>query len=177
MPHVVLAVAEPPLAVLPGFPPEDGREAHQEGTLGKRARQRRPDRWDKFCTTFETVFPWSVMVDAGTLVKAIHRRQDRVSLRGVQVSARRIGPQRPPGPLSALPCGQGQSVAKEDRDRVDGQRGRLHALADVELPVRHLPTRLRERKPNQGGAVVASERIRLRGPVHVAPVSYTHLRA
>ena len=54
------------------------------------------------------------------------------------------------------------------RDRVDGQRGRLHALVDVELPVRQLPTRLRERKPNQSGAVVASERIRLRGPVHVA---------
>ena len=48
------------------------------------------------------------------------------------------------------------------------QRGRLHALVDVELPVRQLPTRLGERQPNQRRAVVASERIRLRGPVHVA---------
>src|SRR5207253_8869012 len=36
VPRIVLAVAERALAVLPGFPPMHRREAHEEGTLGKR---------------------------------------------------------------------------------------------------------------------------------------------
>src|SRR5215475_11117845 len=43
-----------------------------------------------------------------------------------------------------------------------------YALGNVELPVGQLTTLLRERKLNQGGTLVASERIRLRGPVHGA---------
>jgi hypothetical protein len=83
MSDVVLAVPERALAVLPGLPPENGREAHQEGTLGERARQRGPDGWRNLCTTFQAMLPRSVVEDTGTLVEAVDGWQNCVSLRGV----------------------------------------------------------------------------------------------
>src|ERR1022692_1244442 len=112
--------------------------------------------------------PRGVVVDAGTVVDRVQRRQERVSLRRVEVPARRIGTQGPCGFLQPFPCCQRECVAEKQRDRVDRKRNRHHAVRDVELPVRKRSPRVGERKANQRRSIVTAERIRLHSPIHVA---------
>ena len=59
-------------------------------------------------------------------------------------------------------------MAEEQRDGVNRKRGWLHAVGDVELPVWKCLPHLGERETNQRRSVVATERIWLRSPIHVA---------
>ena len=109
-----------------------------------------------------------IVVDARTVVDAVQRRQERVSLRRVEVPARRIGTQRPCGFLKPFPCSQRECVAEKERNRVDRKRNRHRVVRDAELPVRKRSPRVGERKANQRRSVVTAERIRLLSPIHVA---------
>ena len=95
-------------------------------------------------------------------------RQERISLRRVQVSARGVGAKRPRRFVEPFPRGQREGVAEEQRDGVNRKRGWLHAVGDVELPVWKCLSHLGERKANQRRSLVATERIWLRSPIHVA---------
>src|SRR4030095_2302451 len=109
-----------------------------------------------------------VVVDAGTVVDGANGRQERISLRRGQVSARGVGGKRPRRFVGTVPRGQREGVAKKQRDGVNRKRGWLHAVGDVELPVWKCLPHLGERETNQRRSVVATERIWLRSPVHVA---------
>src|SRR5262249_11810558 len=67
-----------------------------------------------------------------------------------------------------LQRGQLEGVAAKQRYGVNRKRGWLHAVGDVELPVWKCLPHLGEREANQRRSVVATERIWLRSPIHVA---------
>src|SRR5712675_1661750 len=116
----------------------------------------------------ETVFLRCVVVDAGTAVDSANGRQERICLRRVQVPARGVGAKRPRRFVEPFPRGQREGVAEKQRDGVNRKRGWLHAVGDVELPVWKWLPHLGEREANQRRSVVATERIWLRSPIHVA---------
>ena len=74
VPRIVLAVAERALAVLPGFPPMHRREAHEEGTLGKRRAELAPRLRVEDRPPFESVLLWCVVVHGGRVAEPIDRR-------------------------------------------------------------------------------------------------------
>src|SRR5579864_8460651 len=74
VPRIVLAVAERALAVLPGFPPMHRREAHEEGTLGKRRAELAPRLRVEDRPPFETVFLGRVVVHSRRVGEPIDRR-------------------------------------------------------------------------------------------------------
>src|SRR6266511_3113970 len=119
-------------------------------------------------STLETVFLRCVVVDAGTVVDGANGRQERISLRRVQVSARGVGAKRPRRFVEPFPRGQREGVAEEQRDGVNRKRSWLHAVGDVELPVWKCLPHLGEKEANQRRSLVATERIWLRSPIHVA---------
>ena len=74
MPSIVLAISERALTVLPGFPPMDRREAHEEGTLGKRRAELAPRLCVEDRPPFERVLLGCVVVHGGRLAEPLDRR-------------------------------------------------------------------------------------------------------
>src|ERR1017187_5159638 len=64
MPSIVLAISERAFAVLPGFPPMDRREAHEEGILGKWRAEVGPRVRVEARQTFDSVYLQCVVVHA-----------------------------------------------------------------------------------------------------------------
>src|ERR1035438_1948696 len=79
MTDIVLAVPERTLAILPGLPPMNGREPHEESALRKRCRQGCPDQGIEIRAALEAVRLRCVVVDAGTVVDRVQLRQKGVS--------------------------------------------------------------------------------------------------
>ena len=74
MPSIVLAVSERALTVLPGFPPMDRREPHEEGTLGKRRAELAPRLRVEDRPPFESVLLGCVVVHGGRVAEPLDRR-------------------------------------------------------------------------------------------------------
>ena len=164
---VVLAITEGALAVLPCLAPGDGRQAHEERARRARGHRVRPAPGVEIGAALEAVVLRCVVVEAREIMDRIERRQQRVSLGGVQVAARWIGPQRPGGVAELFPRRQRECVPEKQGNRVDREGLRLHAVGGIE-------PRERQGAPGRGQGeadprrpVMAPERIGLRGPVHV----------
>src|SRR5205823_653639 len=82
--------------------------------------------------------------------------------------ARGVGAKRPRRFVEPFPRGQREGVAEKQRDGINRKRGWLHAVGNVELPVWKCLPHLEEREANQRRSLVATERIWLRSPIHVA---------
>jgi hypothetical protein len=74
MPSIVLAISERAFAVLPGFPPMDRREAHEEGILGKRRAEVGPRVRVEDRPPFESVLLGCVVVHGGRIAEPLDRR-------------------------------------------------------------------------------------------------------
>ena len=154
--HVVLAVAEGPLAVLPGLAPVDGGEADQESTGGQHPRQRA--RGGRSPTVLEDVVAAQVMVQARG--DAIGLGDEQVALGRVEVAARGVGAQRPPGAAVLLPRGEAERELEEGPERRPAERARRDRARPVEIAprgrevVRQPAGARRERRPrtNRNGS-------------------------
>ncbi len=109
-----------------------------------------------------------VVVNGRLIVQAWEKSTDQVSLRGMEVSARRVDTQRPAGARDLLPRGQRQRIIEEPSD------GRRIGWSWIDLPKDECRLVARQR-PNgfepQGkgaGPLKSTERIRLGFPVHIA---------
>jgi hypothetical protein len=91
MADVVLAITERALPIFPGLSPKNGREPHEKWAVRKPGYEGSPDRRINICPTLQTMFLRCVVVDAGTIVDGSEGGQENISLRWVQVSARRVG--------------------------------------------------------------------------------------
>src|ERR1700730_6588807 len=87
MTDILLAISECTLAVLPSLPPVNGGQSHEEGTFWKRSHQGCPTRGVEIRTALQAMFSWCVMINSGTVLDAAEGRQERISLRRVQVPA------------------------------------------------------------------------------------------
>ena len=74
----------------------------------------RPNRGIKICSKLETVLFRRIVINTGTIVELVQRRQKQVSLGRVEVSAGRIGAQRPCGSLELFPGCEGECVSQEE---------------------------------------------------------------
>ena len=74
MPDIVLAVAERALTVLPGFPPMDRRETHEERSFGKRRAELAPRLRVEDRPPFESVLLGCVVVHGGRVAEPLDRR-------------------------------------------------------------------------------------------------------
>ena len=74
MPSIVLAISERALTVLPGFPPMGGREADEEGPLGKRRDELAPRLRVEDRPPFESVLLGCVVVYGGGVAEPRDRR-------------------------------------------------------------------------------------------------------
>ena len=85
----------------------------------------------------------------------------------MEVSARRIAAQRPAFATELLPCRQGQGMLEERADGIDGHLSRRYRACGVQGREWRRGVFLRERQPEQRRICVASERVRLCGPIEV----------
>ena len=106
MPRVVLAVPKGPFAVLPGLSPMDRRQADQETMGGKGCGQTIIRPASQQTTAFEAMVAADVVVNTSS--QTWHFRNNQVTLRRMQVAARRIAPQRPARSLVLLPGGKAE---------------------------------------------------------------------
>ena len=127
--HVVLAVAEGPLAVLPRLAPVDGGEADQEGAGGQQPRQR--GRGGRRPTVLEDVVAAQVVVQARG--DAVRLGDEQVALGRVEVAARGVGAQRPPGAAVLLPRGEAERQLEEGPERRPAERARRDRARPVEI--------------------------------------------
>ena len=161
--HVVLAVPEGPLAVLPRLAPVDRGEADHEGTGGQQPRQRgragrrgRPPPLDDVVAT-------QVVVKARG--DAVGLGDEHVALGRVEVPARGVRPQRPPRPAVLLPGGEAERQLQEgpERGSVDGPRRDRPGPVEIAPGGREVVAC--QRKLDARRARVGPERLRLVRPV------------
>jgi hypothetical protein len=153
---VMLAIAERPLSVFPGFPPVNRRQRHQKSWI--RAGKSLPRRGTQRGPLFERMLPRRIVVHAAVA--------DQVRLGRVEIAARGIDPKRPSGAANLLPRRQPQGTSEEGRDAC--VRDRCHRRRRVEQGVirniggKDVPWKGRERR-----AGVAAEGIGLGRPVEM----------
>src|SRR6185312_9921415 len=118
VPRIVLAVAERALPVLPRFPPMYRGEAHEEGALGKRCAELAPRRRVENRPSLESVLLGCVVVHGGCVAEPIDRRQNRIPLGRMEISARGVRAEGPRRIVEALPRRQRQRVPEKKGDRL-----------------------------------------------------------
>jgi hypothetical protein len=109
----VLAVAEGALAVLPGLPPVDRGQAHQDGARGQFGRQGLPQLAGAFGADLQGVLAGGIVGHYGRLCQSLHGAADQVALGGVQVAAGGVDAQGPARISGLLPGREGQAVEEE----------------------------------------------------------------
>ncbi len=156
MAGVMLAIAERPLSVFPGFAPVNRRQRDQKSWI--RAGQSPPRRRTHRGPLFERMLPRRIVVHAAVA--------DQVRLGRVEIAARGIDPERPAGAANLLPRRQPQGTAEQGRDACVGdggnRRGRVEQGVIGNIGGEDVP-----RKGNEGRAGVAAERIGLCRPVEM----------
>ena len=159
--HVVLAVAEGPLAVLPRLAPVDGSEAEHEDAPGQQPRQRGPGGGRP--PLLEDVVAAQVVVHARG--DAIGLGDEQVALGRVEVAARGVGAQRPPGAAVLLPRGEAERQLEEGPERRPAERARRDRARPVEIAPGGREVVACQRELDARGARVGPERLRLVRPV------------
>src|ERR1041385_898675 len=89
----------------------------------------------------------------------------------MQVSARRVGAQRPADVAGLLPRRNGERISEEARKGANGDRSARDRSRAIQVCVERRErcvAGLEARQGNEPGALVASKRIRLIRPIHVA---------
>ena len=114
MTKVVLAITKGPFAILPRFPPGNGGQSQIEAARGHRI----------FPATaqFQGVITAQIMIGATVGGDSLHRWEEGIPFGGMEVAARGIDSQRPPGSWSLLPSGKRQRQFKEESQSSPGQR-------------------------------------------------------
>ncbi len=108
------------------------------------------------------------MVNGRLVVQAREQSTDQVTLRGMEVSARRVDPQRPAGARDLLPCGQRERIIEEPSDGRRVERGWIDLAKDERRLVARQGANGFEPQGKGLRPLESTERIRLGLPVHVA---------
>ncbi len=74
MTDIVLAVPERALTILPGFPPMDRRETHEERSLWEGRDEFTPRLRVEDRSPFESVLPRGIVVHSGHVPQPLNRR-------------------------------------------------------------------------------------------------------
>ena len=168
MAGIVLAVAPAALAVLPGFAPVDGGQAHQQAGRRQVGAQCRPLGIRERGAALELVAEGGIVEHARRVDQAGHGAADEVTLGGVQRATGGVDAQRPRLPRPGLlPGGQRQAVQQQATDGIGIECGGRGGGGEQAVVAR---CRARRRAGEVEGrrAVEAAEGVGLGGPVEVA---------
>ena len=118
---VVLAVAKRAFAVFPRFPPMDGTQPHEEGLRGIGLQEAfdRPGR--TLPPVLQAVFFGCIVIKPRLQRKTGDFPDQQIALRGMQIAAGRIAPQRPAVSPVFFPRRNGEAVFEESGKTVQGQ--------------------------------------------------------
>lgn len=164
----MVAVSQRPLAVLPGLPPEDGRQRQDRG--GRRRQERREVGEGRRGANLEEVVARRVVGDdeAAGVPRVL---EQEVRLGGVEVAAAGVDAEGPGGDAGGLPRREGEGVEQQRGEGVDGERLRRRRrrqrveqrrVGDTGDPRRRVGER------DLGGRGEAEEGVGLVGPVEAA---------
>ena len=160
---IMLAITKGAFTVFPGLAPSDGGKTHEKGIRG----QQIPGLLGEFGPNLQGVSLWGIVVDAGGFIQPSQGRQDAVSFRRMQVSARRIDAQRPATRARLFPGRYGQGIFEESPDGFSGKPLGRNPSRYEDILVRRAFATFLQRKRNGFSAREFPERIGLIRPIQI----------
>ena len=167
----MLAIAKSPLPVLPGLPPVHGRKADQKGLGRKFPHERNKALFRQLHPQLQCMLLGPVVIKPRGWREARECVDQQISFGGMQVSARRVRSKRPADFAGLLPCRNGQRISEEARKGANADRRACDCSRAIQVFVERRErcvVGFEARQGNEPGALVASKRIRLIRPIHVA---------
>ena len=167
----MLAITKSPLPVLPGLPPVHRGKAEEKGLGRKSPHERSKALFRQLHPQLQRMLLGPVVIEPRGWREARERVDQQISFGGMQISARRVRSQRPADFAGLLPCRNGQRISEEARKGANGDRRACDCSRAIQVFVERRErcvVGFEARQGNERGALVASKRIRLIRPIHVA---------
>src|SRR5712691_5965686 len=171
VPRVMLAIAKSALSVLPGLPPVHRGKADQKGLGRKSPHERNKALFRPLRPQLQRMLLGPVVIEPRGWREALECVDQQISFGGMQVSARRVRSKRPADLAGLLPRRNGERIFEKARKGENGDRSACDCSRAIQVFVGRRGRRVagfQARQGNERGALVASKRIRLIRPIHVA---------